>query len=420
MNEPRRVGLWLIGAFGGVGTTVALGLAALRRGLIDNTSLVTALPVFDGLDLDGADRFVVGGHDVRRTTWRDSVRDFQQRANVFSPALTDACLPDLDAWAENVRPGTVLNTGKTISKLADLPEAHRFSDPRAAVGQIQKDLRGFREAHGLDQVVVVNVASTEPPFPLKDVHDSLERLTRPQNCRHHTILPASSLYAWAAVDLGLPYVNFTPSLGASFPAIQELALQRSSPLAGQDGKTGETLLKTVLAPMVALRNLHVLSWVGHNIFGNRDGVVLDDPANKASKVQSKDQVISSVLGYKPQTLVSIEYVESLDDWKTAWDHIHFRGFLGVKMMMQFTWQGCDSILAAPLVIDLTRLALLAQRRGEAGVLRHLACFFKSPMGVPEHDFFKQFRMLEEYVAAVKGKESVVFSPGGAVVNSQGR
>jgi myo-inositol-1-phosphate synthase len=412
MNEPRRVGLWLIGAFGGVGTTVALGLAALRRRLIDTTSLVTALPLFEGLDLDGPDQFVVGGHDVRRTSYRQSVRDFQQRANVFGHDLTEACLPDLDAWGENVRAGTVLNTGATITKLADLPEAHRFDEPRAAVEQIQRDLRQFRETHRLDQVVVVNVASTEPPFPLKDVHDSLERLTRPQDCRHHTILPASSLYAWAAVDLGLPYVNFTPSLGASFPAIQELALQRGAPLAGQDGKTGETLLKTVLAPMFALRNLQVLSWVGHNIFGNRDGVVLDDPANKASKVQSKDKVVSSVLGYKPQTLVSIEYIESLDDWKTAWDHIHFRGFLGVKMMMQLTWQGCDSILAAPLVIDLARLALLARRRGEAGVLRHLACFFKSPMGVQEHDFFKQFAMLEKYVRERRGISVPVPAPAG--------
>jgi myo-inositol-1-phosphate synthase len=159
--------------------------------------------------------------------------------------------------------------------------------------------------------------------------------------------------------------------------------------------------------MFALRNLRVLSWVGHNIFGNRDGVVLDDPANKASKVKSKDQVVSSILGYKPQTLVSIEYVQSLDDWKTAWDHIHFQGFLGVKMMLQFTWQGCDSLLAAPLVVDLARLALLAQRRGESGVLRHLACFFKSPMAVQEHDFFKQFAMLGEYVEGVRSQESGV-------------
>jgi myo-inositol-1-phosphate synthase len=110
--------------------------------------------------------------------------------------------------------------------------------------------------------------------------------------------------------------------------------------------------------------------------------------------------------------VSIEYIESLDDWKTAWDHIHFEGFLGVRMMMQFTWQGCDSLLAAPLVIDLARLALLAQRRGEVGVLRHLACFWKNPMGVSEHDFFKQFAMLGEYVTQIpepRHEETAVLS-----------
>jgi myo-inositol-1-phosphate synthase len=399
--SDRRVGLWLIGAFGGVGTTAALGIAALKRGLNDTTSLVTALPLFDGLGLDEPAQFVVGGHDIRRTTFRQTVGEFQKRANVFDRDLTDACGPDLDAWAANVRPGTVLNAGPTIARLADLPEVNRAEDLRGAVERIQADLRSFRETHKLNQVVVINVASTEPPFELTEAHQSLERLLAPHECRQHAaILPASSLYAWAAIDLGWPYVNFTPSLGASFPAIQELAEQRGAVHGGKDGKTGETLLKSVLAPMFALRNWQILSWVGHNIFGNRDGLVLDDPHNKASKIRTKDQVISSIVGYKPQTHVSIEYIESLDDWKTAWDHIHFKGFLGVKMMMQFTWQGCDSVLAAPLVIDLARLALLAQRRGEAGVLRHLACFFKSPMGVTEHDFFKQFAMLEEYARHV--------------------
>ncbi len=146
----------------------------------------------------------------------------------------------------------------------------------------------------------------------------------------------------------MPYINFTPSLGATFPALEELAVARKTVLGGKDGKTGETLLKTVLAPMFALRNWQIQSWVGHNIFGNRDGLVLDDPVNKASKIKTKDQVVSGIVGYKPQTHVSIEYIESLDDWKTAWNHIHFKGFLGTKMIMQFIWQGCDSLLAGPL------------------------------------------------------------------------
>jgi myo-inositol-1-phosphate synthase len=215
-------------------------------------------------------------------------------------------------------------------------------------------------------------------------------------------LAASSLYAIAALDLGYPYVNFTPSLGSAPIALRELALDRETCHMGHDGKTGETLLKSVLAPMFAARNLQVQSWVGHNIFGNMDGKILDDPENKKTKVTSKDRLLHKILGYSPQTLVSIEYIESLGDWKTAWDHIHFRGFLNTPMVMQFTWQGCDSLLAAPLVIDLVRLTELAHRKGERGLLTFLASFFKSPLGVDEHDFVRQFQMLQLWVAKHAG------------------
>jgi myo-inositol-1-phosphate synthase len=148
--------------------------------------------------------------------------------------------------------------------------------------------------------------------------------------------------------------------------------------------------------MFAARNLRVMSWVGHNIFGNLDGKVLDDPANKQAKVRSKDRLLHQILGYSPQTLVTIEYIESLGDWKTAWDHVHFQGFLGTPMVLQFTWQGCDSLLAAPLVLDLVRLTDLAARRGERGTLTFLASFFKSPLGVEQHDFIRQFQMLQAW------------------------
>jgi myo-inositol-1-phosphate synthase len=386
----------LIGACGGVGSTAALGLAALGRGVCDDTSLVTALPLFEPLHLDEPAQFVVGGHEIRRAGFRQTVRELQKRSNIFDPAITDVCQEDLERWEANLRPGTLLNSGSAIARLADRTDVRTSDTAREAIERIQSDLTDFRERNKLDQLVVLNVASTEAPFEIADAHESLERLT-PALERRQPPLPASSLYAWAALDLGLPYINFTPSLGASVPALVELAQQRRAVTGGKDGKTGETLMKTVLAPMFALRNWQLLSWVGHNIFGNRDGQVLDDPTNKASKIRTKDQVVSSIVGYKPQTLVSIEYIESLDDWKTAWNHIHFQGFLGTKMTLQFIWQGCDSILAGPLVLDLARLALLSQRRGEVGVLRHLACFFKNPMGVTEHDFFKQFAMLESYV-----------------------
>src|SRR4029077_5723864 len=144
MSE-RRVGLWLIGAFGGVGTTVAMGMAALRRGLIESTSLVTVLPLFEGIDLDQPNQFVLVGHDSRRPGYREAGEELHERPNLFDRGLTEACLPDLDQWSQNVRPGTVLNAGATIAKLADLPEVHEKDSLRSAVEGIQSDLRQFRE-----------------------------------------------------------------------------------------------------------------------------------------------------------------------------------------------------------------------------------------------------------------------------------
>lgn len=393
----RRVGLWMVGAFGGVGATTALGLAALSRGLTGTTGLVTALPRFRDVPFDPPAAFAVGGHDIRQTSLTRTAAELHGRSNVFADSLLPACAPVLDEWSKNVRPGVVFRPSAVVAALADRPDVRHASTPRAAVEHIQTDLREFRDAHRLDQLVVVNVASTEPPFEPAAEHATLAALDAVLDRASPPPLPTSSLYAYAALDAGFPYVNATPSVGATLPALDELAVRRKVPHAGQDLKTGETLLKSALAPMFAGRNLRVLSWVGHNILGNRDGQVLTDPNNKASKVKSKDALLAEMLGYRPQTLVSIEYVESLDDWKTAWDHVHFEGFLGTKMTLQFTWQGCDSALAAPLVIDLARLALLAQRRGESGALKPLAAFFKSPVGVGEHDFARQREMLERYL-----------------------
>jgi len=397
--SKRRVGLWLIGAGGGVASTTALGLAALARGLTTGVGVLTSTPPFCELDLDEPPAFVLGGHDIRKMSFLEAVQEMHEQANVFDERLIAACTDDLKAWSANIRTGVVYQPGAAIASLADRPDVKPATTPRAAIDQIQKDLRAFREAHTLDQILVANVASTEPPFATGDEQLTLEALLPALERAHPAALPTSSLYAFAAIDAGFAYVNATPSVGATLPAIEQLARTRGVPHAGQDLKTGETLLKSVLAPLFARRNLKVLSWVGHNILGNRDGLVLNDPHNKASKVKSKDALLGELLGYKPQSIVSIEYVESLNDWKTAWDHIHFEGFLGTRMSLQFTWQGCDSVLAAPLLIDLTRLTLLAQRRKESGSLAYLASFFKSPLGVKEHDLGRQFDMLLQHVQA---------------------
>jgi myo-inositol-1-phosphate synthase len=394
----HRVGLWLVGAFGGVGTAITVGLAAMAKGLVDRTGLVTELPLFDGLNLPDPADFVVGGHDIRATSFASSAEEFRVASGVFETSWLSACKDDLAQATARVRPGSHFGAGKTISKLADWGPAKRPKSVRESADHIAADLVAFQAAESLEHVIVLNVASTEPPFILGEAHKSWGALKAALAGGGPELLPASAIYALAAIESGFTYINFTPSLGASLPALEELAETTGALYAGKDGKTGETLLKTVLAPMFKARNLKVMSWVGHNIFGNRDGLVLDDPANKASKVETKDKVVSGILGYRPGSVVTIEYLSDMGDWKTAWDHIHFQGFLGTKMALQFTWQGCDSLLAAPLAIDLARLAELEKRRGGKGLMRHLACFFKGPEGVDEHDFFKQFTLLTDYLS----------------------
>lgn len=397
MNQ-RRVGVWLIGAFGGVGSAVALGLAAVRAGLAPTTGLVTSLPLFDGLDLDDLGDFVVGGHDIRDGDFATAAASVGGENSAFPVGLIANCESQLDEWSANVRPGVAAPGDQQVDRLADRTDLADCGSPKHFTETVQHDLDAFVRGHVLDQLVVVNLASTEPPAEPHPAWSEID-LMRQSAARDFAALPTSGWYAFAAIDAGYPYVNFTPSLGANVPALVELAGDRRVPIAGRDGKTGETLVKSALARMFAIRNLRVLSWVGHNILGNRDGRILGDPANRASKLRSKDRVVAEVLGYTPESRTSIEFVEAIDDWKTAWDHVLFQGFLGVRMSLQLTWQGCDSALAAPLVIDLARLMALAQRRGEGGIARHLASFFKDPMGVNEHDLARQFALLEKYALA---------------------
>jgi len=397
----RRVGLWLIGAFGGVGTTITLGLSCLSRKITTDAGLTTQLPLFDGLNLPQPDQFIIGGHDIRKTSFVESAIEFRTNSGVFQPEWIEACRSDLEAASARVRPGTKLGSGATISKMGTWGDESPAHTAGEAVDRIARDLNQFVADEKIDHLIVLNVSSTEPVFHTRDIHHSWAALEAALPTGGPELLPSSTLYALAAIRGGHSYVNFTPSLGAGIPALLELADKTGSLVAGKDGKTGETMMKTVLAPMFAHRNLKVLSWVGHNIFGNRDGVVLDDPVNKASKVNTKDWVTTQILGYKPNTLVTIEYIPDMGDWKTAWDHIHFQGFMGTPMTLQFTWQGCDSLLAAPLAIDLARLTDLAKQHGAKGLQNHLAVFFKSPEGVEDNHFFRQWAMLEAYIAGLK-------------------
>lgn len=399
--ERSKIGLWFIGAKGGVASTAQVGLAALKQGLIPNAGIVSDLPQFAPLQLAQWSDFVVGGHEIRDVRLADEAQQMWTQSRAIMPELLDAVRPALEQTESRIRPGTVHGVGPTITSLAAPSVANLQETPRQIVARLQGDFQKFIAEHNLAHLVVVNVSSTEPSVDaskLPATWDELDQLIdQPKKCP----LPASSLYAIAALDLGASYLNFTPSLGATPAAINQLAELRGTRHMGYDGKTGETLLKSILAPMFAHRNLPVMSWVGHNIFGNMDGRVLDDPVNKAAKVTSKDKLLRDILGYPPQTLVSIEYIESMGDWKTAWDHVHFRGFLGTPMTFQFIWQGCDSLLAAPLVLDLARFTERAWRAGETGTLAWLGSFFKSPLGNDDHSFVPQFQALEAWAAAQK-------------------
>ena len=393
----ERVGVWIVGALGDVATTTVLGASAIAQGLAPSTGLVSETPQARALPLAPLGSLVFGGHEVRLGSPREAASALA-RAGVVPYALLEPPAAALDNYAARIRPGVTFGASQAIKALeSEASAARRASGPREALALLRADLRAFREAEGLTRVVVVALASTEPlatGIPELETAAGIEALLSADDMR----IPASVLYAWAALSEGCAYANFTPSLGAS-AGVAELALARGLPHMGKDGKTGQTLLRTALAPMFLARNLDVLSWAGFNILGNRDGQVLDEPGANAAKTTGKDKVLGAILGESLGTsLTRIDYVPSLGDWKTAWDHVHFAGFLGTQMQLELTWRGADSALAAPLVLDLVRFLELAQRRGRSGLQTGLASFFKTPEGVDVQSFPAQLQLLAEFLA----------------------
>lgn len=396
-NTTRgRLGVWLIGARGSISTCVAYGLSGLRRGLLEPIGLATECPPFDRLPLRDFDAIVLGGHEIASGNLTRSAGDLV-RHGILNQELVAASAEEAAAYDARIRPG-----------LLDVPDVGRADlDPalsrlggsaREQVERLRSDIEVFRAQHDLERVVVVNLATTEvwrEETPAWSDLASFERAIDAGEAGEE--LPASSLYAYAAFLAGAPHVNFTPNRAASIPALRQLAREAGLPHCGNDGKTGETLMKTALAPMFAARALRVLAWQGYNMLGNKDGESLADPVRCESKRRNKDGVLRSILGRDDvHTQVGIDFVPSLHDWKTAWDFVHFEGFLGARMTLQFTWAGSDSALAAPLVIDLVRLADFAAAREEHGEMEHTACYFKSPLCGGTHDFHQQHRRLLEY------------------------
>lgn len=375
-----RTGVWLLGARGSVAVTSVLGALAVRAGLAEPTGCVLETPGLRSDALPGIGELVFGGHDISSISLEKKAAALAEAGIVPAP-LAAAVRDALSEVERDVRP---LPVGDTQAEVAD------------AIGA---DLDRFRRRHRLERVVVINVSSTEPAPPPHPAHADLDAL-RAALDGPEPVLPPSALAAYAALSAGCPYVDFTPSTGARLPALETLAEREGLPYGGHDGKTGETLVKSVLAPMFALRNLKVRSWSGTNLLGGGDGANLADPAANAAKSASKQRVLGETLGYVPQGDTRIDFVEDLDDFKTAWDLISFEGFLGTRMRMEFTWHGCDSALAAPLILDLARLTAAAHRAGRTGPLTELAFFFKDPLGKVPHGLAEQWQALRAAVDAL--------------------
>ena len=273
---------------------------------------------------------------------------------------------------------------------------------RAAVAQIKDDLTRFRAEQQLDRVVVVNLASTERlPDPAAECLASVDAFERGLDADDAAISPAM-LYAYAAIDSGAPYANFTPSVAADALPLAELARRNNVPIAGKDGKTGQTLMKTVIAPALRARALHVDGWFSTNILGNSDGKALDDAQALASKLGTKKSVLDQILGYPVEDhIVMIHYYRPRGDDKEAWDNIDVTGFLGQKMQLKLNFLCKDSVLAAPLAIEIARLLGLAQQRGDGGVQEQMGLFFKAPQTSdgrePEHAFHEQQLILDRWI-----------------------
>ncbi|MEV0440263.1 inositol-3-phosphate synthase [Streptomyces spectabilis] len=379
-------GVWLIGARGSVATTAVAGCAAMTAGLHPPTGMVTETPAFAGAGLPALSSLVFGGHDTMECPLPKRAEHLAAQG-VLPHGLPAAVRAELVAADAEIRTG------------GPLPGDARTDEE--LISAFTSEISDFLRRRGLARAVVVNVASTEPAPPAAAAGPAAPPPFEPPPPGR--LLPASSLYATAALRAGCPYVNFTPSTGLHHPALATLAARSGLPHAGRDGKTGQTLLRSVLGPMFAQRALDVRAWSGTNLLGGGDGAALADPDAAAAKNAGKERVLADTLGAVPQGQVHIDDVPALGDWKTAWDHIAFDGFLGTRMTLQTTWQGCDSALAAPLVLDLARLLSRAHTHGLTGPRPELAFYFKDPDPGAPAALADQYAALTAFAARLQGR-----------------
>ena len=416
-----KLGVLLVG-LGAVSTTLVAGVEAVKRGISEPVGALTQMgtirlgkrtenrtpKIKDFVPLADLNDIVFGAWDI----FTDTAYDAAMNAGVLEKDLVNQLSEPLSSlkpmaavfeqnYVKRIT-GENVKTGKNKMDLAE---------------QLIADIAKFKSENGCDRLVMVWAASTEIYVEESEVHASLEAFEKAMYDSDPRIAP-SMIYAYAALKSGVPFANGAPNLTVDIPALVELADQTKMPICGKDFKTGQTLMKTILAPGLKSRMIGLEGWYSTNILGNRDGEVLDDPENFKSKEVSKLSVLEHIFQpdvypelYKDFShVVRINYYPPRGDNKEGWDNIDIFGWLGYKMQIKIDFLCRDSILAAPLALDLALFMDLAQRAGMKGIQEWLSFYFKAPQTAPglypEHDLFIQLMKLKNTLRHMKGEELI--------------
>ncbi len=412
----------MIPGMGAVATTFVAGVEAIRRRIAAPIGSLTQMgtirlgkrtegrspKINEFLPLAKLDDLVFTGWDI----FTDNMYDAAINAGVLERSLLDQVKPFL----QSIKPRKAVFSRDYVKRL-DGPNVKKGHSKRDLAEQVRADIREFRKTSGADRLVMIWCASTEIYLQPGEVHQSLKSFEQGLDKSHADISP-SMIYAYAALQEGVPFANGAPNLTVDLPVMHELSRRHQAPICGKDFKTGQTLLKTVLAPAFKARMLGLAGWFSTNILGNRDGEVLDDPGSFKTKEESKLGVLEHIL--QPQIYpelygnifhkVRINYYPPRGDNKEGWDNIDIFGWLGYPMQIKVDFLCRDSILAAPIVLDLVLFLDLAQRSAglrRLGIQEWLSFYFKSPMTAPglypEHDLFIQLMKLKNTLRHLKGE-----------------
>ncbi len=416
-----KLGVLLVG-LGAVSTTVIAGVHAVRKKLAPPVGSLTELGTIrlgkrtegrsprirELFDLPSLDNVVFGGWDI----FEEDCYAAARTAGVLEASLLDQVRSDLEA----VKPMPAVFDHQYVRRL-DGPNVKKGKSKKDLAEQLIADMRDFQRRNSCSRLVMVWCGSTETYMKEAAVHQTIESLEKGLADSDPSI-PPSMIYAYAAIKEGIPYANGAPNLSADVPALMTLASTTKTPIAGKDLKTGQTLMKTIVAPGLKARLLGVKGWYSTNILGNRDGEVLDDPEAFKAKEETKKSVLDYILQpklypglYDDVThVVRINYYPPRGDNKEGWDNIDIFGWLGYPMQLKINFLCRDSILAAPIVLDSALFLDLAKRAGMFGIQEWLSFYFKSPMHAPglypEHDLFIQLMKLKNTLRYLKGEELI--------------